>query len=70
MGCELPQHGNVLRVSLIAYATQLVAVAVGTFPLSEPFTWRLLAGSILVLCGVFAVVGRPAPSPGGLERAS
>lgn len=56
-------RGNVLRVSMIAYATPVVAVFVGTLFLSEPLTWRLVAGSALVLSGVFAVVGKPAGAP-------
>ena len=52
-------RGNALKVSLIAYATPVVAVFVGTYFLAEPLTWQLLAGAALVLSGVFAVVGRP-----------
>lgn len=55
--------GNVLRVSMIAYATPVVAVFVGTLFLDEPLTWHLIGGSALVLSGVFAVVGKPAAAP-------
>lgn len=51
-------RGNLLRVSMIAYGTPVVAVFVGTFFLSEPLTWKLVAGAALVLSGVFAVVGK------------
>lgn len=51
-------RGNVLRVSMIAYGTPVVAVFVGTFFLDEPLTWQLVGGAALVLSGVFAVVGK------------
>jgi drug/metabolite transporter (DMT)-like permease len=40
------------RLSLITYAVPVVAVAVGTLVLGEPFTGRMLIGSLLVLIGV------------------
>ena len=46
------------RLSLIAYMTPVVAVAVGIFLLSEPFTARTVAGSIAVVAGVGLVVAR------------
>lgn len=49
-------RGNVLRVSLIAYGTPVVAVGVGTWLLDEPLTLRLVLGALLVLAGVAAVV--------------
>ena len=50
--------GNILRVSMIAYGTPVVAVLVGTVFLDEPLTWQLVAGAALVLCGVFAMVSK------------
>lgn len=44
------------QLSLITYATPVVAVAVGIFWLGEPFTLRLLAGSALVVGGVAVAV--------------
>jgi drug/metabolite transporter (DMT)-like permease len=40
------------RVSLIAYVTPVVAVAVGVMFLDEPLTARLVAGAVLVIAGV------------------
>lgn len=40
------------RMSLIAYATPIVAVTLGSFVLDEPFTWRMAAGALLVVLGV------------------
>lgn len=40
------------RLSLITYGVPIVAVTVGTLLLDEPFTLRMLAGSLLVLGGV------------------
>lgn len=40
------------RMSLINYATPVIAVAVGTLFMGEPFTARIAAGSALVLVGV------------------
>jgi drug/metabolite transporter (DMT)-like permease len=51
-------RGNLLRVSMIAYGTPVVAVFVGTIFLDEKLTWKLVAGAALVLSGVFAVVGK------------
>ena len=40
------------RMSLINYATPVIAVAVGTLFMGEPFTARIAAGTALVLVGV------------------
>jgi drug/metabolite transporter (DMT)-like permease len=40
------------RMSLINYATPIIAVAVGTLSMGEPFTARVALGSALVLVGV------------------
>ena len=39
-------------MSLINYATPVIAVAVGTLFMGEPFTARIAAGAALVLVGV------------------
>ena len=45
------------RLSLITYGIPVVAVTVGTLGLGEPFTGRMLFGSVLVLLGVSLSVG-------------
>jgi drug/metabolite transporter (DMT)-like permease len=40
------------RMALISYTTPLVAVLVGTLVMDEPFTLRILIGSVLVVLGV------------------
>jgi drug/metabolite transporter (DMT)-like permease len=44
-------------LSLITYATPVVAVTVGTLLLDEPFTPRILLGAALVVAGVAVAVG-------------
>lgn len=44
------------RLSLITYGVPIVAVTVGTLWLDEPFTPRMLFGSVLVLAGVGVAV--------------
>ena len=44
------------RLSLITYGVPIVAVLVGTLFLDEPFTARMLLGSLLVLGGVTLAV--------------
>jgi drug/metabolite transporter (DMT)-like permease len=56
----LMSHIPATRVSLIAYTAPVVAVAVGSLALEEPFTTRTLAGSALVLLGVALAVTRRA----------
>lgn len=48
----LLKHQTATGMSLINYATPVLAVAVGTVFLSEPFTVRVLLGTALVLVGV------------------
>ena len=48
----LLKHQTATGMSLINYATPVVAVMVGTLFLSEPFTVRVLLGTALVLVGV------------------
>ncbi len=46
-------------LSLINYATPVVAVAVGTLLLDEPFTLRILLGAALVVAGVAVAMRQP-----------
>lgn len=48
----LLKHQTATAVSLINYATPVIAVAVGTLFLDEPFTARMVLGTVLVLVGV------------------
>jgi drug/metabolite transporter (DMT)-like permease len=45
-------------MAMINYATPVLAVAIGTFFLDEPFTLRIVLGSALVLLGVAVAVGK------------
>lgn len=54
----LMTHYPATHVSLIAYATPVVAVAVGVLFMNEPVTPRVLAGSALVVIGVAAATRR------------
>jgi len=49
-------------LSLINYATPVVAVLVGTLFLDEPFTLRILLGAVLVVIGV-AIAVRASAAP-------
>jgi drug/metabolite transporter (DMT)-like permease len=55
----LMSHVPATRLSLIAYAVPVVAVAVGAIFLREPVTPRMLLGSLLVVLGVALAVSRP-----------
>lgn len=46
------------QAALIAYTTPVIAVATGAVLLSEPVTWRILAGAALVISGVIFAVKR------------
>ena len=48
----LLKHVSATRMSFIAYAVPVVAVAVGTALLDEPLTARMVAGAALVIGGV------------------
>lgn len=48
----LLKHQTATAMSLINYATPVIAVAIGTLFLSEPVTPRVIAGSAMVLVGV------------------
>lgn len=60
------------RASLVTYLVPVVAVTVGIVVLDEVFTWRLLAGGLLIVAGIAAVhdrvrLGRrPPPVPAGV----
>jgi drug/metabolite transporter (DMT)-like permease len=54
----LLQHLPASRLSLIAYLTPVVAVAIGVGFLDEPLTPRIVIGAVLVLAGVAAAVRR------------
>jgi drug/metabolite transporter (DMT)-like permease len=56
-------HHAATRVALIAYATPVVAVLVGTLWLDEPFTPRILAGALLVVAGVAVATRARRPAP-------
>jgi drug/metabolite transporter (DMT)-like permease len=49
-------HMPATRVSSHAYVNPIVAVALGYFAAGEPITWRLAAGSALVLISVFLIL--------------
>jgi drug/metabolite transporter (DMT)-like permease len=68
----LMRHISATRLSLIAYSTPVVAVAVGAVFLHEPVTPRTIAGSALVVAGVALAVharspGSAPPSPTPIE---
>jgi drug/metabolite transporter (DMT)-like permease len=46
------QHLAVATVSLYVYANTIIAMALGTLLLDEPFTWRMAAGAAVVLVGI------------------
>lgn len=48
-------------LSMINYATPILAVAIGTLFLGEPFTLRIVVGSALVLAGVAVAVRKGKP---------
>ena len=52
----LMQHVSAIRLSLITFATPVVAVWLGAVLLNEPLTLRIVAGAALVLAGVGFVV--------------
>ncbi|HEX9945337.1 MAG TPA: EamA family transporter [Thermoanaerobaculia bacterium] len=54
----LLKHQTATALSLINYATPVIAVALGTLFLDEPFTLRILIGAALVLVGVGVAVRR------------
>jgi drug/metabolite transporter (DMT)-like permease len=65
----LLRHQSATSLSMVNYATPIIAVIVGTSFLGEAFTPRILAGSVLVLVGVaVAVTGRNGGSGGAGGR--
>jgi drug/metabolite transporter (DMT)-like permease len=59
------RHLPVSFVSLYAYINPVIAVALGTLVLHEPFTWRMTMAAALVFAGVAVVrwKGQSAPAP-------
>ncbi len=51
-------HMPATRVSSHAYVNPIVAVALGYFAAGEVITWRIIAGSLLVLVSVFLILRR------------
>jgi len=51
-------HMPATRVSSHAYVNPIVAVALGYFAAGEIITWRIMAGSVLVLVSVFLILRR------------
>ncbi|HTJ31235.1 MAG TPA: EamA family transporter [Acidobacteriaceae bacterium] len=51
-------HMPATRVSSHAYVNPIVAVALGYFVAGETITWRIIAGSLLVLVSVFLILRR------------
>jgi len=49
------QHLDVAIVSLYTYINPVIAVALGTLLLGEPFHVRMLIAAAIILCGVFVV---------------
>lgn len=62
----LLKHVSVVRLSLLAYAVPVVAVAVGTIFLDEPLTLRMVVGAGMVVAGAALVMRRSEePTPPG-----
>ena len=59
----LLKHQTATSMSLINYVTPVIAVAVGTLFLDEPFTGRIVAGAALVVLGVAVVMARRGTDP-------
>lgn len=57
-------HLAATTLSLINYVIPVVAVAVGTFWLAEPLTFRIVAGAALVIAGVALAVRARRETPG------
>ncbi|HEY0553134.1 MAG TPA: DMT family transporter [Thermoanaerobaculia bacterium] len=55
----LLRRQSATSMAMVNYATPILAVALGTFFLSEPFTVRLVVGSALVLVGVAVALWKP-----------
>ena len=51
----LLNSAGVMYASLVSYMAPVIAVILGVLILSEKFTWQLLVGGALVLCGVMWV---------------
>jgi drug/metabolite transporter (DMT)-like permease len=55
----LLRRQSATSMAMVNYATPILAVALGTFFLNEPFTLRLVVGSALVLAGVAIALWKP-----------
>ena len=51
----LLNSAGVMYASLVSYVAPVIAVILGVLILAEKFTWQLLVGGALVLCGVMWV---------------
>jgi drug/metabolite transporter (DMT)-like permease len=60
------QHLPVSIVSIYTYVNPIIAVALGTWLLGEPFHFRMLVAAAVIIIGV-AIVGRGAPSARGQQ---
>ena len=60
------------RASLVTYLIPVVAVVVGVVVLDEPFTWRIVAGGVLIVSGIVLVnrIGGGARRRGALAVAT
>lgn len=58
----LLKHQTATSMSLINYVTPVIAVAVGTLFLDEPFTIRIVIGAVLVILGVAVVLAKFGPA--------
>lgn len=63
------RHLPVSFVSLYAYINPVIAVALGTLVLHEPFTWRMMAAAALVFAGVAVVRWTRQPSASAAKAA-
>ena len=62
------RHLPVSFVSLYAYVNPVIAVALGTLLLGEPFHLRMAAGAVAVLAGMAVVsAARSRPGPASLR---
>jgi len=52
------QHLPIAIVSLYTYVNPVIAVALGTLMLGEPFTLRMVAAAVVIVAGI-VVVGQP-----------
>lgn len=63
----LLKHQTATAMSLINYAIPVIAVAIGTLFLDEPFTLRIVIGAALVLVGVAMALRKGSGKPAGVK---